>query len=165
MNSPRWYFILAFPGYGIKPPFTCGLGGPHWCTTVYKSHANNAKNLFWVRFCFGLFWHGKSWNELGSCKENCTPWHFTVRTLPKSDRFRMRKLQNDNISPASILKFSRSKTIGFWQSSHSEMSRGVVFFTWFMNSMSVWSPSQTGEYRLFSANLTIKAAGMSPNNC
>ena len=53
-----------------------------------------------------------------------------VGTLSKSHRFRTRKLQINNISPASILKFlARSKTIGFWQSSHSEMSRGVLFLT------------------------------------
>ena len=54
----------------------------------------------------------KSEMEAGSCKENDTPWHFTVRTLSKSDRFRTRKHQNDNISSASILMFSRSKTLG-----------------------------------------------------
>ena len=66
------------------------------------------------------------------------PWHFTVRTLSKSNRFRTRKLQNNNISPASILKFSRSKMIGFWQSSHSEMSRGVDFFTWSLSMTVRW---------------------------
>ena len=65
-----------------------------------------------------------------SCKENYTLWHFTVRTLSKSNRLRTRKLRNNNMSSASILMCSRSKTIGFWQSSHSEISRGVVFFTW-----------------------------------
>ena len=63
--------------------------------------------------------------QKGSCKENYTPWHSTVTTLSESNRFRTRKLQINNISPASMLKFSHSKTIGFWQSSHSEMSRGV----------------------------------------
>ena len=46
-----------------------------------------------------------------------------------SNCFRTRKLKNNNLSPVSILKYSRFKTIGFWQSSHSEMSRGTVFFT------------------------------------
>ena len=54
----------------------------------------------------------QSYSLSGSCKENDTPWHFTVRTLSKSDRFRTRKHQNDNISSASILMFSRSKTLG-----------------------------------------------------
>ena len=54
----------------------------------------------------------KCLTKVGSCKENDTPWHFTVRTLSKSDRFRTRKHQNDNISSASILMFSRSKTLG-----------------------------------------------------
>ena len=40
-----------------------------------------------------------------------------------SNRFRTRELRNDNISPAN--KFSRSKTIVFWQSAHTKMSRGV----------------------------------------
>ena len=69
-----------------------------------------------------------SWGEIqllklikGSCKENDTPWHFTVRTLSKSNRFRTRKHQNASWGYVIILKFSRSKTIGFWQSSHSEM--------------------------------------------
>ena len=42
-------------------------------------------------------------------------------------QFRTRKL---SWGYAIILKCSRSKTIGFWQSSRREMSRGVVFFTW-----------------------------------
>ena len=71
----------------------------------------------------------------GSCKENYTPWHFTVRTLSKSNRFRTRKLQNASRGYVIILKFSRSKAIGFWQSSHSEMSRGVVCFTWSLFSL------------------------------
>ena len=50
--------------------------------------------------------------------------------MSKSDRFRTRKHQNDNISSASILMFSRSKRLDFDKSSHSEMSRGVVLFTW-----------------------------------
>ena len=54
-------------------------------------------------------------------------------TLSKSNRFRTRKLQNNNISPAS--KFSRSKLIGFWQSSQSEMLRGIVFLTWSCSSI------------------------------
>ena len=56
----------------------------------------------------------------GSCKED-TPWHFTVRTLSKC--FRTRKLQNASWGYVITLKFPRCKTIGFWQSSHSEMSR------------------------------------------
>ena len=48
----------------------------------------------------------------GSCNENYTHWHFTVRTLSKCNRFRMRKLQNASWGYV-ILKFSRSKTIVF----------------------------------------------------
>ena len=69
-----------------------------------------------------------SWGEIqllklikGSCKENDTPWHFTVRTLSKSNRFRTRKHQNASWGYVIILKFSCSKTIGFWQSSHRKM--------------------------------------------
>ena len=53
-----------------------------------------------------------------------------MRTLSKSNRFRTRKLQNASRGYVIILKFSRSKTIGFSQSSHREMSRRVLFFTW-----------------------------------
>ena len=65
----------------------------------------------------------------GSCKENYTPWHFTVRTLSKSNRFRTRKLQNNNISLANILRCSHSKKIGFWQKFSQWNIKGVVFFT------------------------------------
>ena len=44
-----------------------------------------------VRICHFL---GTSYYRfIGSCKESYTPWHFTVRTLSKSIRFRTRKLK------------------------------------------------------------------------
>ena len=66
--------------------------------------------------------------QVQSCKENDTPWHFTVRTLSRSNRFRTRKFQNASREYYIILKFSRSKTIGFWQSSPSEMSTVKALF-------------------------------------
>ena len=82
------------------------------CTIILK----NKVKLWEERECLLLVWTTVLFylfiNIFGSCKENDTPWHFTVRTLSKSDRFRTRKHQNDNISSASILMFSRSKTLG-----------------------------------------------------
>ena len=47
-----------------------------------------------------------------------TPWLLDISLqelcqIRSADRFRTRKLQNNNMFPASILKFSRSKMIGF----------------------------------------------------
>ena len=53
---------------------------------------------------------------------------FNISLCEVSNRFRTRELRNDNISPAN--KFPRSKTIVFWQSAHTKMSRGVVFVRW-----------------------------------
>ena len=53
--------------------------------------------------------------------------------------------QNSSGGYGIILKFPRSKTIGLWQSSPSEMSRGVVFFTW----------SQTGTAEIITGHRSV----------
>ena len=103
-------FILAL--YSVTCMETCpGRSGLEKCSVEEKS---NEMLLSQVRNCYSqvkIVYTITSQNY-GSCKENDTPWHFTVRTLSKSDHFRTRKHQNDNISSASILMFSRSKTLG-----------------------------------------------------
>ena len=91
------------------------------------------------------FWHKKNilftlWIILQDTQTNTqtlqppfrpTPAHGSccislLRTLSKSSHFRMRKLQNNNMFPASILKFSPSKMIGFVLFSSHEPKRPHV---------------------------------------
>ena len=82
------------------------------------------ETLIHVSFCQSFDRCRNFCSDLWSSRKSCG-------NFVKISSFRTRKLQINNISPASILKFlARSKTIGFWQSSHSEMSRGVLFLTW-----------------------------------
>ena len=77
----------------------------------------------------------------GSSKFYATPWHFYPII------FRTRKLQNAHRRWV-IIKFSRSKTIGFWQRFHSEMLRG-----WRKTYLIPKFDNQTGSARDFHAVL------------
>ena len=64
------------------------------CLKILPSHSS------WLWICLNRHSSAK-----GSCKENGIPWYFTVRTLPKSNHFRI------SISPVSILEFSRFEMV------------------------------------------------------
>ena len=57
-----------------------------------------------------------------------TPTH-SLFSLPISNHFKTRKLQNADRGYAITLEFYCSKMIGFGQSSHSEISRDAVLLT------------------------------------
>ena len=80
------------------------------CRAVMPSEFAWLGSSTWLRYYLSFITSKRGTN--GSCKENDTPWHFTVRTLSKSKRFRTRNLQNASRGYVIILKFSRSKAIG-----------------------------------------------------